>query len=374
MQRVIFTIKNAFLGLTHKKLLNVLVILSVAVGFLFPVYSISNMNYIQKNYGTPPYKDVEHTVIADFFIKAEEESSMNEKMLKWSEQIKKVGFFASYNAVMEYKDESYVGYVSGCNSSFLEVSNTILASGRFPTKEEMENGANVCLVTSTSGHGYKIGSIVNIGGTDFKIIGIFRDIHIYGGVLMPYNALYTFVKGKSVQHKAYLQTEEEPKVSEISSEVRNSAEQTQFVSLAVDDEAVLHKSFKEYMSEAFKKSSIVLLFSIIGFTLIMVGRMISEQYILGVKTAVGATRVQLFLDSLFQNYLLIQIGAAIALLIYKCLFVINDSDSFGLFDGTVIAETEIVCIVMTLFVTGVGFVPILRCPVSELFRKSRDRG
>lgn len=372
MKKITFILKNAVLGLAHKKLLNILVVLSVAVGFLFLVYSLSYRNYVVKNYGTPPFKDVEHTVVADFSIKAKEEDEMEKKMLCWNENIKKAGFFAYYSTMTEYKGESFVGGVTGCNSDFLEVSNTILVSGRFPTEEEMESGAKVCLTTSTSGHAYKIGSTVNIGGTDFEIIGVFRDIRLYGGVLMPYKALYPVIENKRVQHKAYLLTEGELDVAVINSKVNAAAENVQFVLSGADSEVPMMERFKELMSENFKKSSVVLFFSIIGFTLIIAGRVLNEQYVLGVKTAVGATRFQMFLDLLFQNFLLIQIGAAITLLIYKGLYMVNDSDSFGLFDETVVAQIELICVAMAMFATCTAMIPILRQPVTELFRGSQD--
>lgn len=372
MQRLVFTIKNVILGLAHKKLLNALVILSVAVGFLFPVYSISFMNYVEKNYGTPPFKDIEHTVVADVFMEAEEESIMEEKMLQWNEQITKAGFFVTYETVTEYKGDSFVGYATGCTSDFLGMRNTILVDGRFPTEEEMETGAKVCLVKSSSGRNYKIGSMINVGGTEFEIIGSFRDIRLFAGVLMPYKSLYPMVEKKTLQSVAYLQTEGEPDVSKIKSDIRSAVERVQYVESAADSEVPMMKQYEEYITKDFKQSSVILLFSIISFTLIIAGRMLNEQYVLGVKTAVGATRVQLFFDLLLQNYLLIQIGAAITLLAYQCLFMINDSEEFGLFDGTVVGIVEIACVAMTLFATCIAFIPILRQPVNALFRSSQE--
>lgn len=365
-------LKEFCLGPTHKKLLNVFVILSVAVGFLFPVYSISYMNYVEKNYGTPPFQDLEHTVVADFLMKAEEESATEETMLKWNEQIKKAGFFARYETITEYNGDSFVNNVSGCNSDFFEVSNTTLVSGRFPTKEEMENGAKVCLATCTSGHSYKVGTTVTIGGTDFEIIGIFRDIRLYSGLLIPYQALYPMLDEKSIQHKAYLLTDAEPDISIIESKVRSVAEQTMFVSSGADSEVPMLERYQELITKDFKKSLVILLFSLISFTLIIAGRMLNEQYVLGVKAAVGATTFQLFSDLLFRNFLLIQTGVAITLLVYRYLFLLNDSDSFGLFDGTVVAITEIICFLMTLFATCVALIPILKKPVTELFQNSHD--
>lgn len=357
---------------THKKLLNVFVILSVAVGFLFPVYSISYMNYVEKNYGTPPFQDLEHTVVADFFRKPEKENVTEETMLKWSNQINKAGFFARYETIAEYNGASFVYNVSGCNSDFLEISNTTLVSGRFPTKAEMETGARVCLATSTSGHGYKIGTTVTIGGTDFEIIGIFRDIRLYSGLLIPYQALYPMLDEKPIQHKAYLLTNVEPDIGMMENRVRSTTSQMLFVSSGADSEIPMLERYQELITKDFKNSFVILLFSLISFTLIIAGKMLNEQYLLGVKTAVGATKFQLFLDLLFRNFLLIQTGVAITLLAYQYLFLLNDSDSFGLFDGTVVAITEILCFLMTLFSTCVALLPILKRPVTELFQNSQD--
>lgn len=372
MRKLAFIIKNAFLGLAHKKLLNSLVILSVAIGFLFPIFSISFMNYINKNYGTPPFKDAEHTVAADFFMKAEEESSMEEQMLAWNDGITKAGFFANYETIHTYKGDTFVGRVAGCNSDFLETKDTILVEGRFPTEEEMENGAKVCLAGSNSGHNYKVGTTVTIGGTDFEIIGVFRDARFMANMMLPYKALYPMVEKKQLQTVAYLITDGKPQLGKISGKISSSLDMVQYVTSAVESEIPMMERFEEMITDNLKKSSVIILFSLISFTLIITGRILNEQYVLGVKSAVGATRFQLFLDLMFQNFLLIQIGAAITMAAYQVLVMINDSDIFGLFDGTVIGIVEIVCAVMALIATAVAFIPILRCPVTKLFRNSQE--
>lgn len=370
MKKIVFIIRNAFLGLAHKKLLNILVILSIAVGFLFPVYAISGMNYLEKNYGTPPFKDIEHTVVADVIMKAEEENVMVENMLAWNKHITKAGFFVNYETMEEYKGKTFVGHAAGCNSDFLEVRSTKLIEGRFPTEEEMETGANVCLVASNSGRNYKVGTTVHVGGSDFEVIGIFRDVRLLAEIVMPYKALYPMIGKKELQSVAYLLTEGKPQTGKIGAKICSSLETVQYVRSAADSEVPMLERNKEIMIEKMKKSSIILIFSLVSFTLIIVGRILNEQYILGVKTAVGATRFQLFLDLLFQNFLLIQIGAAITMFGYQCMVLINDSDNFGLFDGTVISCVEIVCVAMALFATAIAFIPILRQPVAKLLRNS----
>lgn len=372
MKKIAFIIKNAFLGLAHKKLLNILVILSVTIGFLFPVYSISYMNYVEKNYGTPPFKDIEHTVVADIYMKAEEESVMEENMLAWSEQIQKAGFFVTYETIEEYEGESFVGRAAGCNYDFLETRNTNLVDGRLPTKEEMETGAKVCLARSNSGKNYKIGTTVNVGGTDFEIIGIFRDIRFMSDMLMSYEAIYPMVENKSLQSVVTLLTDGEPKMGKMGAKITSSVDAVQYIKSAADSEVPMMERVEEIMTEDLRKSSVILVFSLISFTLIIAGRMLNEQYVLGVKTAVGATRFQLFSDLLFQNFLLIQIGAAITMFAYQCMVMINDSETFGLFDGTVVGSIEMICVLMSLFATCVAFIPIVRCPVMELFRNSQD--
>lgn len=143
-------------------------------------------------------------------------------------------------------------------------------------------------------------------------------------------------------------------------EVASATEQMEFVEL----------QHQKGYSQMIIKGAVVLLFSLISFTLIIVGRVQSEQYVLGVKRAVGATRLQLFFDLSLQNFILIQLGAAASMIIYKLIFSLISAEIMGLFDLKVICQTEALCIAMTLAVTAVAFIPILKQPVCNMFKAS----
>lgn len=138
MRRFMFILKNAFIGLARKRLLNGIVVAAVAVGLIFPVYALAEINYMQKNYGVSFYKDIDNTAVVDFNTSASDEEKMKALTMSWSKKIVESGFFATFNVPSEYNGEAFTGNVAGCNAEYFEVSDTVLLAGRMITPRSLK--------------------------------------------------------------------------------------------------------------------------------------------------------------------------------------------------------------------------------------------
>lgn len=375
MKQFVFVLKNAWHGIFSKKLLSGIVIAAMAVGLIFPAIILSQINFYYQNYGVPYYNDMEHTAVAEFYGPLMDESGMKLRMASWGSNVKNAGFFATYSTTFEYNGSSYLSNVSGYSKEYMEIGKTVLVDGRFLTQEEFDSGAKVCLSMESrrvDGKPIKVGDTITIAGTDFKIVGIIRDNKSYGSAFISYHALYDWLKDANVQYKAYLQTQGEPDMDGINHSLLTSKdiEKIDLHTAAEAQEDLLSKVGDMYKQKLLL-GAVMLLFSMISFALIIAGKTLNEQYVLGVKTAMGATKGQLFWDLALQNFILIEIASILAMLFSSILSqLIPGLD--GLFGGPVVIAIEALCVVITFFITAAAFIPVCKGSVCDLLKNSND--
>lgn len=375
MKQFVFAVKNAWRGIFSKKLLSGIVISAMAVGLIFPIIIFSQINFFSENYGFPYYNDIERTVVAEFNCPVTDEASIKRCAEAWG-SVNSVGFFATHTATLEYGGKSYLGNVAGYNGEYTEIGKTVLLDGRFLTEEELETGAKVCLALSGAGRSYgkslRVGSRITVAGTEFEIVGTVRDNKVYGGLMIPYKAMCDWLDGSTLQFRAYLQTRGEPDIKEINSAMLKS-ENIDKIDLrtAVCVQEELFSRVADIFKQKLLLGAVAAVFSMLSFTLIIAGKALNEQYVLGVKTLMGATKSQLFLELLLQNFILIEIASVIAMTVSAV--VIRAASGFeALFDGSVITAAEALCVLMTFFTTSAAFIPLLKGSVCDLLKNSND--
>lgn len=362
----LFALKNAWLGIASKKLLSGIVIASIAVGLAFPVAVLTRINYYDKYYWCELYNDVEHTVVIDSLCDALEEEKFRELMSVPDCGITDVGFFATYSTTQVFKGDSRITNIAGCNASYLEVGKTKLLNGRYPTAEEITSGAKVCVSKESThiGENIRVGDTVTLAGTDFEVIGIIRDVELYGSFLIPYNALLALTDMERFQYMSYLETAGTPDMDAIKTYFRleETVDPLQMLT-AVEAQENYTQRGNASIKRQLAVNSVIALFSIISFTLIIVGKVLGEQYGIGVKTAMGATKGQLFWELTLQNFILIEIAAVIAIFL-SCGMISLVPNFNGLFGGEVVISTEILAVLLTFIITAVAFIPILNRPIT----------
>lgn len=370
MKQIIFNLKNAWAGIASKKLLSAIVVAAMAVGLIFPTAVLMQINFYRENYANPFYSDIEHTAVAEVNITCYEEEVVEMILKSLGGNIKKTGFFVSYSTTWEYDGTSRIETVAGCNRNYFDVSRTELLNGRLLTDEEMETGAKVCLVRA-SAKSDMVGKKIKLAGTEFEVVGAIRDNKIYGKFLMPYNTIRSWTGDKMTQSKAYLLCDGEPDMNEINASIEESQTISKHSLLTA---AEAQADLKQRVSANYKQKliigAVITIFSVISFILIIMGRIFNEQYVLGVKTAMGATKGQLFWDLIVQNFILIQLSAIIAMA-FAYFSETGASEATASFGGMVIAAVEILCVIITLIITTAAFIPILKKPVTEMFRSSK---
>lgn len=375
MKQFIFVLKNAWHGVFSKKLLSGIVISAMAMGLIFPVTIFSQINFYYQNFGVPYYNDIEHTAVAEFMCPVMDETSIEMHVKSWGSNVKNVGFFATYSTTFEYEGSTYISNVSGYNEEYMEIGKSILLDGRFLTREELDSGAKVCLSREDNrvgGKPIRVGNKITVAGTKFEIVGIIRDNKAYGSVFIAYNALRDLLNDSSPQYKAYLQTDGEPDIDEISRSILTSEGVDKLdCRTAISAQEELISRVEEMFNKKLLLGAVVALFSMLSFTLIIAGKTLNEQYVLGVKTAVGATKGKLFWDLALQNFILLELASCLAM--PASAFLSSSTPAFeGLFGPPVIMATEILCIVMTFLITAAAFIPFFKSSVCDLLKNSND--
>lgn len=367
-----FTLRNAFARIAHQRLLSIIVVLTVALGMLFPLADFAMANDMLEMTKNSVYQDEQHTAVVDFSAPCTDEPSVTTNLRSLSPDIRRFGFSAIYQTTLTCKDLRIADTVGGFNKNYLDVGRYYqLVDGRLPSEEEYESGAKVCLIrqkTRLDNAGVKIGDTVSISATDFRVIGKINTV-TYGSVLIPYRSLIPLAGNVKLQFNALLQTKDIPNTVAIGATLKRLPDAS---AVLVKSGSEVQKQFIDSSEPILKKDLLtglaVLLFAAVSFVLIVVGKMLDDQYVTGVKMAVGATKRQIFADLFTQNAVLITAAIVIDFLVVPLAPMVLTKFSL-LLDWKVVLLTICVGFIFALIVTLIVAMMFLSQNVSELLRK-----
>lgn len=371
MKTLGFTLQNAFARIFHQRLLSGIVVLTVAVGMLFPLATFAMTNSMLETIQNPAYRDMEHTAVLDFFAPCTDEKSVTANLQSLSPDIDRLGFGAIYQTTLAWKDLKVATIVNGCTNNYLDTSSCMLVNGRLPTPEEFTSGAKVCLIRQSDrldNAGAQIGDTLSIAGTDFQVIGTIH-MRAYGGVWIPYNSLEPIAGKAKLQFDTLLHTQGAPNTATLETALK-TIQNANVISVqsAVGAQRQIAASVEASIRKQLLIGLAVLLFAVVSFVLVVAGKTLDEQYVTAVKMAVGATKRQVFADLFTENAVLITTAVLIDFLVFPLAARVM-SDFTLLLDWEVVLITICVGLLLALIVTFIVTILFLRKNVSELLRK-----
>jgi putative ABC transport system permease protein len=179
------------------------------------------------------------------------------------------------------------------------------------------------------GDGKTVGKTVRIGKTDFKVIGVFGDIKassIFGNqfdnvAIIPFNAAKKLNKDKIIINRIVVKLADNVKVSDLKSEIKkvilkNHGGVEDFSVLTQDDILGLMDSFLSLVTTLVSAiAAISLVVGGIGIMNIMLVTVTERTKEIGLRKAVGATRLAIAAQFLIEAIFVTLIGGLIGLLI-----------------------------------------------------------
>lgn len=322
-----FIVTSTLKTMTRNMRVNVVVVVTLLVAYLafflgccyiedgardFDAFKVKDMGSSVYYNGRPSYLDskVEHklseTALADFFGQYTFVESYT------------VGEFNRYqNQVTNDSLTYYAIQESFSNFYYIDV-----LEGRFFTETEFENGSAVCVVEKTYQdiHSVAVGNTIDIDGTTFEIIGVIKRNADAGSVFLPYKSLQDDIS-KAQYLQWYTVT---AKLTDVT-----LLPQINWSQLGLEGEARTARTYyQENVSFLLSQSVLVLAgcavlfaYALINLINVMYGKMDEEQKSLGIRSALGATHRQIFLQ-FFLECLTLVLAAVVLIflmepLIYK---------------------------------------------------------
>ncbi|MGB8452219.1 MAG: ABC transporter permease [Anaerocolumna sp.] len=363
-----FHFKNAVSGLAANKLLNLIIIVSIVVGMMYPIVACTISEGILQDSKLSEYKDPEHMAILEFFAPFMEQSELDTKIMSLTKGIDIYGYQTIYTVTAKCNKHNFLSAVAGYSSSFLSLEGYKLIEGRLITETEISEGKPVCMVRTNGENDIKAGDSLSFMGTSYEVVGIIRIPKAYGGIFIPYKAMEAFIGKNSLQYKITLQTKEEPNINEIKSNLY-FADSVLSIGTAVENVKPYYESVWALIRERIGIGLIVLLFAVISIIMIIIGKAIDDQYIIGVKMSIGASGIQVFTETFLQNAVLMIIALLIDFILFPIVKhyyrLLNNYPDIWVFLVMII-----ICLIITFFVSLFGTVIVLRNKsVSGLLRK-----
>jgi hypothetical protein len=275
-----------------------------------------------------------------------------------SEDIDEFGYESLYFVNVDWNNQKRLSGIAGYTEGYLKLESFRLREGRLITEDELAEGKSVCMLSAKSDHDIKVGDTVSFMGSSYEVVGVITAPKNYGGILIPYKAMEAFIGKNNIQYKLIVHTRHEPEINVMSRRL-SFAESIISVGTAEENSEPYYASIWALIQERIGIGLIVLLFAVISIIMIIVGKTIDDQYVLGVKMAVGASGTRVFLESFLQNSILMIIALAIDFLLFPIVkhyytLIYSYPDLY------IFLVMLVICLIIAFLVSLLGTAAVLR--------------
>lgn len=306
MDKLLFLFELSIKELKKNKKINIVVMLSLALGILMPLMALANINVYWVNIKNL-YPQIDQNT---YYCNLNTGHLTGETYLDIKELLDavKVGGCEKKSSNIIINDTSVSEGVCAISEEFLDFVKYDLMSGRRIEEEEITTAKRVCMVEESLLSKYnlavEIGDYIEIGGEAFQVVGIIRTMELINQVLVPAgifdgrydieNNSYTmFVQMKTLMDEKVIQESLQEKVENIYSIQK------------------VNDYFKAKRSECsvialgiFSITIPLMIFSIVNCILVLYGKIVKMKYEIGIKMALGAEKKEIFFSCFFENGLL----------------------------------------------------------------------
>lgn len=300
-----FIIKSAWSRIWHNKKIYLVLMLSIAAGFLCPIYVLGETHYLSELYRKNLF-DAESSVYAAQATAPFLEEDIR-RTAAASSGADRMDFECFYQTTATW-EEDFIAGVGGISDGFFDITPHVLLEGRLFGEEDREQ--RVCLLKDNSypaEHGAGVGDSVCILGRDYQIVGIIQTARAYGGILLPYDSMKELTGENRFQHRFLFRAGSAFDPSGLSERLKENRIEDVYSVMSVQEEeqTVILPSYRRNNLGWLAAGISVLILALVSMRNITIGRIMDEKYLYGVRRAVGATGWSLFAEMLVQNGLLV---------------------------------------------------------------------
>ncbi len=369
MQKLKYTIFDAFINFYRRRSVNFIVSLSFSLGLLLPMLCLGNINVFVENLSTMRLKNDANIWIASFeggYKAAEEMSSLLEES---SLKISDYAISAYKNGTIEINGVKDNGFVSYLTEDWAEFENCKVMDGSL----ELHTGEKVCLVEQSLSEEYgglHIGDQITVFGVTYTVGGIFSSFHHYGKVLLPLFMGEQMAESDIMISTLYFRTEE------ASPEGESMADALKSVGLPVSNVRSGGELYHDGLTRGLYKSMGIFgvgfaafTFAAINICLVLVGKLNLDRRTYGIRMALGAPHSFVFLSAAIENMLCFCMAYLLDVVMVHILKPTYPKELDIILDAKVYGAAYVFGAFMTLVVTWIPLRRLKKQKIVELFER-----
>lgn len=306
MSKLFFLLNLSVKGLMKHKKINLIVILSLALGMMMPIIALANINVFWVNVKNLYPEISENTYFCS--VKAQHITMQRYEELQEGLRAVCMGGLEWYLAsaqVGDYMTEREVGAVS---EDYLDFIRYDILSGRSIMKEEIQSAARVCMLEESfleqSNLSVAVGETISLGEESFQVVGIYRSMDLINTILIPASVLDTVSGSSRNTISLFVQFETSLEEDVLLHGLKESLG-------SVQDVKPVEEYFAQLRDYCFEVSFVLLavtiplsVFSLINCILVLFGKIARTRHVIGIKMALGANQSEIFWTSFWENGIL----------------------------------------------------------------------
>ncbi|MCM1537861.1 MAG: ABC transporter permease [bacterium] len=298
-----FYFRNIKESLQYHKVINLIVVLTLAIGMLYPLGMATIIKEIIDDRDLCRYENADQHMIIDYFDALVPLDEYREQMSWLEENGLQYGSITYYSTTV-YVDGSFqMAGFSSYTDTYLEQEGYRLVEGRLLTEEEQEQGAPYCVCMW--GGERRIGDIINVMGHELEVVGIVQCPMMYGGTMVSQNWLYRVLGSSLIQYRLSIYAPDG--FGEITqSGIRRNLWLGEIRDVTQGEEiyAEYYESIDKQVGKRLYSSLMVLLPAICSMVAILFGKVMEQKYQIGLRMALGASKAQTVLEIFLENFFL----------------------------------------------------------------------
>lgn len=376
MKKVLFCIQNALQRLYALRRINIIIVITISIGLLIPLAILTIVNNTFENIQMSRDEVTDQTVIIEFAGKFLTEENMSKKLERFIPDMEEMGFCVMYMTSGTIQNKDCVISLASYSSEYLNLVQYKVEEGHMLTEEEIENNIEVCNLqwgyTGYEGQG-ELNIPITVMGHQLKPVGVIRHKAVYGSVIVGYPLLEKMIGDKAnLQYYIIVKSANMPSIAQLTTKFSSDPSISELQVLSAKD---YYKVRSDAAIRDFSKklgfASLALGFSVIGFVMIMYGKICDEQYMIALKLGIGASKKDIFFEILIQIVCIVVLAYLID---FSILPYVMKGMSIGvayLIDLRVIAIAAIFGAFLSLGVSGFLVMRIMQFQVSEIRRSAK---
>lgn len=191
--------KHILCSLYHHRLLNAVVIVTIAIGLMFPLATSAAISFMLDNLALCSYEEPQNHIVVNCISTYQTPIQLDEWLLQ--DGVVNYGYLAYRSGGILHAQEEGISLtsVTGITQSYMDLEGYRMEAGRTFTEEECAQGAHVCLMRPDSG--LKVGDYYSLMGTDYEIVGLINLPKLYGSIVVPYRCMEELAAGNKMQFR-----------------------------------------------------------------------------------------------------------------------------------------------------------------------------